>query len=262
MTDVDVPRTDAHALHALLVKVAAEGPNRGLHAPWAVVFGVDAETAEFAKCHGEVVTLLNTVVSQIEMLPPRSRSKYERYVPMWWSAVVVPDMRWNAGLPSAIVEEVHLDLLHALGDITETAFAGSALSPGGQFITELQTNVEGWLTDLETDPSILPSNAHRLSLIESLKHILWLIEHRDEFGDARIAQAAQQTVGAIALSAPHVPEEKRHTWRKKAVELAGVIAIFNGIVGGTQTAIESTGTAVVEMIDAGETIVGELVDEG
>ena len=261
MNDIEVPRTDAHALHALLAAVASAPLGGGLHAAWAQVLGADLGSADFSKRHSEVVGLFSRSVSQIAMLPPRSRVTYEKWGTIWWRALVAPDVKWDQQLAAPIIDEVHLSLLQALGDVVEASFGGSPVSPGGRFITELQQSVEDWLSEMNADPAILPDNAIRLSLVEDLRHILWLIEHRSVFGDASIARAAQATVGAVALASPHVPKEKRPSWRKRAVALAGVIAIFNGIVSGTQTAIESTDTAVVAAIDAGQEVIGALLDE-
>lgn len=139
----------------------------------------------------------------------------------------------------------------------EGAFRGSPVSPGGVFIEGLRQSVEDWLADLRADPSVLQSDALRLTLIESLDQVLWLIANRNMFGDAPVARAAQQTLGAVALAAPQVRPEGRAKWKKGAVALA----LYTGIVVNTQTAIESTESAVVAVIEAGEVIVGELMDD-
>lgn len=260
MNSDEVPKTDAHALHALLSQVVAEPAGNGLHTAWANALDAKSGTSLFAKRHGEVVALYNRSVEQIEMLPSSTRANYRQWVPIWWRAVITPDMKWDYGLPGPVIDTVHLSLLHTLGDVVHATFGGSPISPGGGHLDRLKAAVETWVEEL-SDPVVLPNQSLRLSLIESLNHVLWLIENRTLFGDAPVARAAQEVVGAVALAAPHVPAEKVKTWKQRAVELAAAIAIFNGIVVGGQTAIEGTAEVIATAIEAGEHIADAASDE-
>lgn len=260
----DTYRTDAHALHALVTLVNSQPHNQGLHKAWSVVLGADPNSHEFVVRHTEVVGLLRRTIAQIQVLPATSQANYEQWVPMWWRAVVSPDEAWGNGTSKHIIQPAHLSLLHSLGDVVEGVLDRSGQAPDGKNIDALAAAIETWTNDLATDPSLLPDNVLRRTIVQQLQHVSWLIENRGTFGNAPVAEAAQSVVGAAALAVQKVPVDKRAKWQSLAVNLIGSIAIFNGAVEQSAQAIENASDIVMGSIEAGKDavdITSDIIDK-
>jgi hypothetical protein len=212
------------------------------------------------KRHGEAVGMLNRTILQIDALPTASRENYERWIPAWWNAVVGPNHKWDRSDNGPLIDDSHLSLLHTVGDVIESKLEGSSAAPGGAHVDELAAEVNRWLADLKSDPSILPDAGLLRIITEHLEHVVWLIEHRTLFGDAPVAAAAQQAFGAIAAATPAVDKDKAGTWTDRARSLLAALALYNGLLISGGVAIEQTVDGFMGVIHTTETVVDHVTD--
>lgn len=231
-------RTAAHALHDVLEDLR-QAKQKSIQAAWAEVLGATVGTADFARRHAEVVSLWAATRDDIAGLPSeRSRERFEPYLTPWWNAVMATQVQWNAGieLPRLITDE-HLHLLGSAGDIIEHSLEGSVAAPTSDDLEPLRLMCTEWIQILTNDRDI--PGGLRLSLLESLRHVLWLIDNADRFGLAPIATASQSVVGGLMLAAPHVSEESSRTWTDKIKRFTVVLATLAGFLAAGQQVIES-----------------------
>ena len=186
--------TDAHALEAILRIINDKSQGGSLQARWENALGVSGRKAELVARHAEVVDLLQSVIRHIKALPQAKRSKYEPSIMEWWSVVMAPDVQWGAGNTGALIGLEHINILGSLGDVLESRLELTSASPGGFNIQAVRDQCEEWkATIAETG---MPANFRNL-LVESLDHLIWLVDNSDKFGYARVARAAEAVTGQL-----------------------------------------------------------------
>ncbi|MDO3397968.1 hypothetical protein QWJ41_19755 [Nocardioides sp. SOB44] len=246
--------TDAHALQAILAELNSPASGSSLNARWAKALGVQPGAAGFPRRHAEVMNLLAETIRQIGVLPPARRGNYEPSAPLWWKAVVAPDIAWGAGNTTGpIIGQEHIALLGSMGDVIEARQEGTALAPGGVNLEALTDQCKEWIEVLQG--THLP-NGLRTLLIESLEHVIWLADSVDRFGYARVAREAESVTGALVLATPQVPDEARPSWNQRFRRWTATLATFTLLASGTQLAIEGATDVVNEVAPA----VGQVIE--
>lgn len=235
-------RTDAHALHDLLDNLRACQKPLLQHA-WAEVLGAPFGQPEFARRHTEAAVLLDSTLRAIEALPdPRTRSRYGSYANSWWTAVIGPTWQWGAQIKvEGVLSQDHLNLLAAAADTISSHYAGTAAAPNSLDLARVGEQCAEWRDLLESTDL---AQSLKLGLREKLEQLQWLLDNAERFGAARVAQAGEQALGAIALASPQVPAENQTTWKQKMTNLAGVLIILTYASDAMQKAIESGGDLV------------------
>lgn len=239
------PRTDAHAVHDLLVAVRGSGKPH-IQTAWAEVLDSPYGQPEFARRHSEVVSMLSTTLNAIQTLPDDAmRDRYSAYAHPWWRAVVGSEWAWNAQTNVAdIITNDHLNLLGAAADAVESKFAETSTAPRALDLEPLRALCQEWLELI--DGTDLPAPLS-LALVDDFKHVLWLIENADKFGVARVARAGQVALGGIALAGQQVPEKSKESWKIKATNLGGALLVLAYV-----------GEGVTQAIEAGQNLIGVL----
>ncbi|MFG2671049.1 hypothetical protein [Streptomyces sp. NBC_00342] len=246
-----IQNTAPHHLHAILTRVRDSG--KGQYAEgWVAVLGADWDSAEFSKRHAEVVNLLSLTVQQLQALPERSRGRFMRYVPAWWGAVIQPKVNW-ADNGRAAIQIVGLDLLDHLesaADIISGNLAGSEGAPVGADLSGISRQCQEWVELLLGLNDADLSDSLKGQLISQLRHVVWLIEHVDLFGEARVSGEASRVIGSLAQASTVVRNRDPETagnWKRAFLSLIALCALFN------------TGAPVVrESIEVGSALVGEI----
>lgn len=232
------PRTDAHALHDLLDKVMKQ-PQTAASTAWAEVLGCEYDTVDFVRRHGEVVSLLVNTLNQISALDDEAtRERLLRYSRMWWWGVIGPHNAWNHSATSVFkIAQEELDHLASAADILAARAPGSALAPSNpDRLGNLRDVCKEWVGFVEQMHD-LPGGL-RLDLLKSLGHVLWLIDNVHLYGVTRVANAAQSTVGSVAVATRYVPARAQSSWREKTraliVELGLLASLFNSGVDAVE----------------------------
>jgi hypothetical protein len=268
------PRTDAHALHDLLVDLR-DAEQKSLQNRWAQVLDAPFRSPEFVRRHAEVVSLLSETLRQISALPnPATRERFEPYTPHWWAAVVAPNAQWNAGSsPTDVITGEHLHLLGSAADIIDAQLDGSVASPASVDLDPLHRHCLEWIETLSADTEI--PKGMRLSLLEHLRHVVWLIENAEHFGVARVAQAAQTAAGAMVLARPHASRRSVTSWTARINQFCALIASLTmlltvgqgaleagqGFIGEVGQVINGESPGGAEAAAGDEVVDAELVDE-
>lgn len=194
------PASAARALHDIIDHVrsttgAPSAPNT--LAAWQKVVGHKITTPTFVRFHAEVVELVSEVAEGLQLLDASRREKYERYLPAWWAAVVVPNRPW-ASDDRAIIEPAALDMLASLADLME-ARVGPSAAYGDQASESLKRAVEHLIKQVKTSTDLSPQV--RDQIIVDLRHVLWLLERVPTFGMDHAVVAAEKVAGKVAQSA-------------------------------------------------------------
>lgn len=252
--------TSPHGLYEVLSRVCGSGA-RDFRAGWATVLEADWGSSEFARRHAEVAVLLSETIQQIHALPEAQRTRYSRYFPQWWTAVMQPDLGWSdAGRPaSALIGQETLDHLASAADVLETAMRGTSAAPSGSNLEEIAASCRSWLEILaETSDSELPS-ALKNEIAAQITHLLWLIEHAELFGVARVSRETSSVLGSLTQASTMLTGVDAQTggrWKRAFLGLVAASVVFTAGVTQVQTAIE-TGTDVVKEITQ---VVDDLTD--
>ncbi len=252
MVDSMVQSTAAHHLHAILTRVRESGKGQYVQG-WVSVLDAEMSSAEFCKRHAEVVNLLSLTIQQLHALPDRSRDRFMRYVPAWWNVVIQPKANWadNGRAAIQIADLDLLDHLESAADIILSNLAGSEGAPAGTDLSEMSRQCQEWIEILEMDNGNI-DNVIKSQLISQLRHVIWLVENVEIFGEARISGEASRAIGSLAQASAMVGEgdpERAGVWKRAFMSLVSVCAAFN------------RGAPVVrESIEAGSTLVGEIAN--
>ena len=176
----------------------------------------------------------------------------------WWSVVMAPDVQWGAGNTGALIGLEHINILGSLGDVLESRLELTSASPGGFNIQAVRDQCEEWkATIAETG---MPANFRNL-LVESLDHLIWLVDNSDKFGYARVARAAEAVTGQLAMSATHLPEKDKGTWKQKLTMWTVTLAAFSAFMVTANDAIEASEN-LIKQIEPGVSQVMDMLDGG
>jgi hypothetical protein len=238
-------RTDAQALHDLLVAVRESKDTPSMMAAWHNVLQSDGD--EFVRRHCEVIGLLASTIEQIDALPnEQQRNRLKRYVPAWWRAVMAPDHAWGGPQDTrGLLADADLDHLASAADIIENRMRASLAAPSGgvEKLADFRTICADWLGYLRDEAHDLP-DALRQSLIKDLEHVTWLIDNANLFGMARVAEAGQRAVGGLVTVSAHVRGEDLFRWREMLNKTIGVLVTFSTLVITVDAALDAGGDMV------------------
>lgn len=247
-----IQSTAPHHLHAILIRVRDSG--KGQYAEgWVTALEADWGSAEFSKRHAEVVNLLSLTIQQLQALPERSRDRFMRHVPAWWSAVIQPKVNWadNGRATTQIVDLDLLDHLESAADIISANLSGSEGAPMGTDLSGISQQCQEWVEFLMGMGGEGLGDALKGQLISQLRHVVWLIEHVDLFGEARVSGEVSHAIGSLAQAGSVVQgrnPEAAGKWTRAFLSLMAAFAIFNA------------GAPVVqEAIEVGSSLAGEIV---
>ncbi|WP_158933364.1 hypothetical protein [Streptomyces sp. KE1] len=245
-----IENTAAHNLHSILDRVRQSGGG-AITQGWAAALEASWGSPEFSKRHSETVNLLLLTIQQIEALPERSRTRTERYISHWWTAVMQPKINWNdpARPSSGIIGQDALDHLEATAEIISAHLQGTNAAPIGDDLTKLTEQCHEWLALLTELSEEEISTGLRSQLISQVGHLIWLIENRELFGGARISQESSNIVGSLFQAANEITTRPENTgrWRNGLWSLLAACAIFTQSALVVQDSIEA-GTGLVKEI--------------
>lgn len=229
-----VPTNDARALHEVLERLrhSATRPSDA----WPAVLGAEWDTLEFTRRHAEVMGLYAGTLRQVASLEDKTRAIVERYAPAWWTAVVVRDHGWGAGIEThATVDKGALDQLALLASVVEANMRGTLAVAANPDLDDLRAACQEWVDAMLIEPDI--SEPLRMNLLQDLRHILWLIDNADIFGVARVTAAAEVVVGNIAVAGETVSEPKRGEWLARGKKLIAALVLIGGLHQGVDTSM-------------------------
>lgn len=242
---VTVPINDAQALQFLLESfTAAEG---GASQAWSEVLGADYGTVEFARRHALAMETYSGTLRHIDMLPERSRDRFERYAQQWWNALVAPDHTWGSRASRTdVLSQEALDQLGSAADVIESRTNPHSEAPQSQ-LAVLREQVLQWTGLIEGEPSL--SRTTRARLKDAVDHVVWLIDEAETFGAERVVVAAERLVGALGPVTVQVPESQQPTWKTHVSKLVSALLLFGGL-HTTVLAIEATVEKVGDVLPA------------
>jgi hypothetical protein len=254
----DLARTSAHALASILREVRKEAGRRSLRDCWSDVLDAQYGTLEFSRRHSQCHQLLLTTIESIDGLESRKRGRYIPYTYGWWYALNVSEAAWsNAVGGDAIISNVNLDMLDSLGDVQESAFTGTSISPAVDDLGQLQAAVLD-LVQLVNGSTELSSNVKRMLALQ-LEQIEWLITNAHLFGLSAPVVAAENVMGKVATASASVTDPVEHaTWKKKLTALGIAIMASCGVAQAGATAIAATMDSVAGVIESTEGLVDQV----
>jgi hypothetical protein len=249
-------------LHEILTRVWGSGAVNFRNG-WVAALDAEWGTVEFARRHAEVASLLADTIQQIQALPNSQQARYARYFPQWWTAVVQSDLSWaDNGRPARVlITQENLDHLASAADLLQSALHGTTASPVGSNLDSLKESCTSWLDLLEQTPDSELTPALRGEISAQIQHLVWLIEHAELFGFARISRESSSVIGALAQASTALTGQDPQTggrWKRGFVSFVAASALFATGMTTLQTAIASgTGVAkeitqVVESVTASE----------
>lgn len=242
---VTVPINDAQALQSLLESfMAAEG---GASQAWSEVLGAEYGTVEFARRHALAMETYSGTLHHIDMLPERSRDRFERYAQQWWNALVVPGHTWasRASCTDVLSQEA-LDQLGSAADVIESRTNPHSEVPQSQ-LADLREQVLQWTGLIEGEPSLPPTTRARLK--DAVDHVVWLIDEAETFGAERVVVAGERLVGNLVPVLPQVPASQQSTWKTQFSKLVSALLLVGGLHTGV-VAIEATVEKVGDVLPA------------
>lgn len=243
--------TSPHGLYEILSRVWGSGaPN--FRDGWVAVLEAEWGSDEFARRHAEVAALLSDTIQQIHALPEAQRTRYSRYFPQWWTAVVQPDLGWSDnGRPARVlVAQETLDHLASAADLLETAMRGTSAAPAGTNVQELAESCRSWLEILAETPDSELASAVKTEIVAQITHLLWLIEHAELFGVARVSRETNAVVGSLAQASTMltgVDVQAGGRWKRAFLSLVAASVVLTAGATQLQAAIEA-GSGVVKEI--------------
>ncbi|GAA0985541.1 hypothetical protein ENKNEFLB_01405 [Nocardioides aquaticus] len=247
---------DARALHDLLSRAIEMSDT--VENSWGAMLAVEATSREFTRRHAEVVGLYTGTLALIESLPEAARERAARYDRKWWTAIVAPRVTWHQNTAMvSVVDRPALDQLASFADLVEARLENSLAVPGSTDLTELRAVVDEWLVALAEEKD-LPAEL-RSGLIRTLTHVVWLIDNVDLFGVGRVAAAATEVVGEVAVVGQRLPPATRGEWVERGKKLIRVLVLLGGIASGVDVSLALTAGAVGV---AGELLGGLAADPG
>jgi hypothetical protein len=246
--------SDGHALHAVMVKFRDSGADTLLNA-WNVALQSEDTALDLYRRHAVVVGLLRNVTDQVDILPSPARNRLWRYVPQWWEIVLAPTVQWHATTSVAAHADLNsLDHLGSAADILAHNLSGTSMALRSADLADLLDKVSIWRTDLRDGQFEDIPKALRLSLIQGLEHIIWLINNSNVFGAARAVQAAEEMTGKLAVATAHLKTaEILKAWRERLVALGAALVFLTGSLNIGTNAINSSiefGASVNKVIHA------------
>lgn len=254
-------RTSGHALADILRTVRELSPQKGFAKAWAEVLDAKVGTVEFDRRHSECFVLLNATMEAIWGLDERKERRYSAYVHQWWRALTLPDGAWGTNVASDdVITSQALDILDSLGDVQESAFAGTSSAPSGEDLSGI-TGACSDLIDLIEQSKTLSPQAKRI-LSTQVDHVRWLANNVALFGYSAPVQAAENVMGRVAAAGAVItdPEEKAK-WKQRLVALGTSVIIACGVVQTGAGALESTITAVTGVLESGDRLVETIKDD-
>ncbi|MGW0933410.1 hypothetical protein [Streptomyces sp. NPDC002666] len=255
-----IENTAAHNLHSILSRVRdsgsqviADGWVSALDAPW--------DSVEFSRRHTEVVNLLLLTVQQIGAFPDRARLRTERHIPGWWAAVMQPMVNWRdtARTAEKVIGQNSLDHLESTAELISAHLAGTDAAPSGSDLAQMSDQCNEWLDILASLTDAEINVGLRAQLISQIQHLLWLIEHNDLFGGARVAQEASSVVGSLAQATGTLTAQPENAsrWKQGFVGLLAACALFTQAAPVMQDSIEAGSGLIREIASTVEGIRGE-----
>lgn len=225
-----IPNNPATALDTILRKVATSGaPN--VSDGWTSALGVTPGTTDFALRHGEVVGLMNRVLTHLTSLDPEEveHELYLQYVPAWYRAVVYPDSWGSSNRPAAGIIELHiLDHLKGLGLHMRRRSVYPVL--GDDKLAELRRSLDEWRT--LADKAGLPSDlAQQVRTL--VDHIDWLLANSETFGTEPVMENARTLFG---LSVPVIHFADRKWTKTIASAMAALVLVLGPVADATEEA--------------------------
>jgi len=232
------PTNDARALHELL-EVVGSGDNSPTEA-WAAVLDAPYGSLEYARRHAEAVALYSGTLAHLASLPDRSRERFEKYAWSWWMGITAPMHAWGTRVDmKGVVDPAALDQLGSVADLIESRLAGSlAVTTPDADLRDLRSVSQEWIDTLLKDSDL--AQPLRLHLLQDLHHIMWLIDHVELFGVARVAAVGQQVVGNLAVAGDTIPDANRGEWLARGKKLVAAIVLLGGIQSGVHSTMMLT----------------------
>ncbi|MER6713750.1 MULTISPECIES: hypothetical protein [unclassified Streptomyces] len=254
--NVSVENTAAHHLHTLLTNVRDSGKSN-LREAWCQVLGAQWESLEFAKRHSEVVTLLQMTIRQLDSLPERPRSRCERHVGSWWILVMQPILNWadTNRSPHALFDANQLDHLESTADLISGYLGGSNAAPQTSKFEEIVTQCQEWIDLLTSMGAEEINEPLRNQLISQIRHLIWLIENANLFGEARVAEEASTVIGSLAQAGAtlvNVRPDNASRWKTAMLALITACVVLNQATPIIQESITAGGAIVKEITAAAE----------
>ncbi|MFE3900690.1 hypothetical protein ACFXPY_10065 [Streptomyces sp. NPDC059153] len=253
--------TAPYHLHSILTCVRESGKGR-YDEGWVKALEAEWDSVEFTKRHAEVVNLLLLTIQQLQALPERSRDRFMRYVPAWWSAIIQPKVNWaDNGRPAVnVVGQDILDHLESAAEIIAGSLVGSDAVPRSGDLNEISQQCQDWIAFLQEIEASEIDGSLKDQLIAQLEHVVWLIEHVDLFGGARVAGEASRVIGSLAqvgATMSNAQPETAGRWKRGWLGLIAVCLAFNAGVPVLQESIGVGGDLVKEIASVVQDVQGE-----
>lgn len=230
------PISPARALHNILLSVERESDNPHAYQAWGAIAGASVTTGEFAAFHAECAALLSEVLESLRALPAGSQTRYLKYVPSWWSALVEPRNDWAA--VKSIATTSDLDHLESLADLVEQR--AQAVRPVNvQTLSMLRETVGFLLGHLERPDNDVPEPV-RDAVVTDLSHVMWLLEKVDTFGLDHAVAAAEQVTGKTVVAATRSRSKTLKSVAAGLVAVLGIIGVATGQVDEIATNVKHT----------------------
>lgn len=219
---------------------------------WAKVLDAEFESIEFARRHAAVVGLYGGTLQQVMSLPERSRERLERYAWSWWVAVMAPQHPWSRPVTmSSTVDPGALDQLGSAADLIEARMKGSLAVPAKTNLDDLRAVCQEWIDTVKDETDLAESL--RVNLMQDLHHIMWLIEHADLFGVARVAVAGQKIIGNVITVGSTLPPAKHGPWAASVKKLVAAVVMLGALHAGVDAglALAEGATGLVAELTSG-----------
>ncbi|MEW1749527.1 hypothetical protein [Streptomyces angustmyceticus] len=253
--------TAAHHLYTLLRDVRDSGKT-SYAAGWARVLDAPWDSPEFARRHSEVVALLQLTLRQLNALPERSRLRSERHINAWWIAVMQPQAAWtDTNRPAhGLIDQNALDHLESTAELISGNLVGSDAAPRSGDLDEMAKQCHEWVDLLSAMSEEELNGPMRDGLISQVRHLIWLIEHVDLFGGARVAQEANGVIGSLTQASAVLVDprpESASRWKSGFLALLAACVFFNQAAPIATESISSGADLVREISSVVDQVGGE-----
>lgn len=234
--------TAARSLHTILTELeAVDAPT--IHAKWQTVLDCQHNTTDFALRHAAVVSLWQQTMNSINALPASStRERRLAYGNLWWRAITIPDRAWGEQKNQKVIEQGALDVLDVTADHLDHLDGDPQPLPENALM-DLRILTEEWIERLETSTGI--SRGLKVSIVEHLTNVMWLIDNAGRFGRAAVVVAAEGASGALLRAAVETRQPK--SWGTYLARFASATTLVAGGLTSLNLAIDEGQEVVREV---------------
>lgn len=211
-------------------------------------------TAQFALRHAEVIGLFSRTVSRLNALPEssRTRTRYSRYVPAWYGAVI-PYQAWNVNShpASSVISQGDLDQLGGFADWIAERDRDLGEGIPDAAMGRLREGLDDWKVLLAE--AALPESL-RDQIAAQVSHIEWLLSQIGLFGPQPVIQGASSLVGTGLQALAFAPAFGKKIARASAALTAAIAIITAPVAAGNNLYAElrTMGENIQELAERGD----------